>query len=220
MVKSCVLCWFLPLLESPSVRSSGAEPTAHSCGPPHERRQLPGDYRAPGAPGSRQEHPCRRSFISPLPHSSFHVCLSGHALFFSTAFALFALGLFSLPSPHSFPVHLAVLAASAPLPCPPPRPCTFIPQLQPPAPTSPALAARSCASSAPCDLHLHLHPQTLSPYHGGKHGSGTIGVPAGVLHPYQKSFSPFSHLSLHVCPTLSHHLAPSICFMKGGHWGF
>lgn len=102
----------------------------------------------------------------------------------------------------------------------PPGPCTFIPQLQPPAPTSPALAACSCASSAPCDLHLHLHPQTLSPYHGGKHGSGTSGVPAGVLHPYQKSFSPFSHLSLHVCPTLSHHLAPSICFMKGGHWGF
>lgn len=57
----------------------------------------------------------------------FHVCLSGHALFSSTAFALFALGLFSLPSPHPFAVHLAVLAASAPLPCPPPWTLYFHP---------------------------------------------------------------------------------------------
>lgn len=109
------------------VRSGGAEPTAHSCGPPHERSQLLGDYRAPGAWGGGRS--TRAVALSSLPCLTppFISASLATLSFSSAAFALFALGLFSLPSPQPFSQHLAVLAASALLlSLPPPGPCAFI----------------------------------------------------------------------------------------------
>lgn len=145
----CFVLGFSPSWKVP-VRSGGAEPTAHSCGPPHERSQLPGDYRAPGAWGGGRS--TRAVALSSLP------CLT-------PPFMSASLATLSFPPLPLLSLHLASF------PCLPPSPsrCTWLcwlplhpschpphqdPALsssnpQPPAPTSPALASCPCARSAP-----------------------------------------------------------------------
>lgn len=114
LVKSYVLCWVSP---PPGKSQCGAVGLSrpHTAAGHHMRGANSSGITEPREPGEEAGAPAPRRgpFISPLPHSPFHLCLSGHALFSSAAFALFALGLFSLPSPQPFPLHLAVLAASA-----------------------------------------------------------------------------------------------------------
>lgn len=206
----CFVLGFSPSWKVP-VRSGGAKPTAHSCGPPHEKSQLPGDYRAPGAWGGGRS--TRSMGLSSLPClTPPFMSASLATLFSSAAFALFALGLFSLPSPQPFPLHLAVLAASAPLLSPPQDPALSSPDPQPPAPTSPALASCPYTSSAP--------PSSPSPAQNlplpWAEGEEWHKVPPGVLHPCPESFSPFlpsvllsppgcfqDHSPPRVCPALS-----------------
>lgn len=90
-------------------------------------------------------------------------------------------------------------------------------------PTSPALAACSCASSAPCDLplypklsHLDMVGRTMWHKWSRPWCSPTVSEELFSFLPSVLAGLP----AFHVCPTLSHPLAPSICLMEEGHWRF
>lgn len=206
----CFALGFSPSWKVP-VRSSGAEPTAHSCGPPHERSQLPGDYRAPGAWGGGRS--TRAVALSSLP------CLT-------PPFMSASLAMLSFPPLPLLSLHLASFPCLPPSPsrctwlcwlplhhsCRPPQgPCAFIPW--PPATCSP-LHWRPAPTAALPFHHLPPHLKT-SHCHGVKKRSGTKS-PSGVLHPCSKSSSLFlpsvllsppdcfqSHPPPEMCPALS-----------------
>lgn len=189
MVKSCVLCWASP---PPGKSLCGAVGLSrpHTAAGHHMRGASSPGITEPREPwgGGRST---RAVALSSLP------CLAPPFMSASLATLSFppppllSLHLASFPClpPTPSPLHLAVLAASAPLLCvPPPGPCAFIPRPQPPAPTSPALAA--CPSPAVPLCDLPPHPQTSHRF-GGKEGVAQAKSPLefSLLHP--KSFPPF-----------------------------
>ena len=201
---SCVLCWVSP---PPGKSQCGAVGLSrpHTAAGHHMRGASSPGITEPREPGEEAGAPAPWPFhLSPASLPLSCLPLWPRSLFLRCLCSLCTWPLFPA-FPPALPLHLAVLAASAPLlSAPLPRPCAFIL----PAPTSPALASCPHASSAP--------PSPPSPAQNlpfpWREGKRWPKVPPGVLHPRQKSFCPFlpsppgcfqGHPPPWVCPALS-----------------
>lgn len=206
----CFVLGFSPSWKVP-VRSGGAEPTAHSCGPPHERSQLSGDYRAPGAWGGGRS--TRAVALSSL------LCLAPPFMSASLAtlsfplLPLLSLHLASFPCLPPSPSHCTWLCW-LPLHCschPPPRTLHFHPSA-PSRLLPPPLHCRPASTPALPFHHLPPQPKTSS-CHGGKENFSTKIPQVFSVH-VQKAFPLFSHWLSPPCTVLVRHtLASSICLM-------
>lgn len=190
----CFVLGFSPSWKVP-VRSGGAEPTAHSCGPPHERSQLPGDYRAPGAWGGGRS--TRAVALSSLPCLTPPFMSASLATLSFPPLPLLSLHLASFPclppSPSHrtwlcwLPLHPSCHPSSRTLRFHPPTPSRLLP---------PPLRWRPAPTPALPLCHLLPQPKT-SHCHGAKARGGTNFPQVFSVH-VQKAFPPFFHPSW--CP--------------------
>lgn len=196
----CFVLGFSPSWKVP-VRSGGAEPTAHSCGPPHERSQLLRDYRAPGAWGGGRS--TRAVALSSLP------CLT-------PPFISASLATLSFPPLPLLSLHLASF------PCLPPSPshCTWLcwlplhcschsllldPVLSSPNPQLPAhTLLHQCPGSHVPDVPLHhLPPQPKTSLSNRGRRGVVQNLPQVFSICVQKAFPPFP-----TCPDVPTRLLP------------